>query len=119
MIASQQNAPSGADLSEGIVPEGEQDRTLRTLGCMLTFKPRNLDPPQLAPSYEVSRNQKVAHNHVAPEWCPFADEPGGKLKFHEQQGVSLELHLLHDPQHFLPVWLLDGVVVAMLDAAEA
>ncbi|HEX2879538.1 MAG TPA: hypothetical protein VHO25_08365 [Polyangiaceae bacterium] len=85
---------------------------------MLSFKARSLD---LRGNNQRSRNRKVApaDSSALLEWCPFTDEPGGKLKFPEQQGVCLELHLLQDDHHFLPVWLVDGVVVATLDPAEA
>lgn len=89
---------------------------------MLTFKARHVDLLENARSHKRSRNQTVAsadNGSVVLEWCPFADEPGGKLKFAEQQGVSVELHLLQDEHHFLPVWLVDGVVVAMIDPAAA
>lgn len=88
---------------------------------MLSFKARSLDLRGNSPPHKRSRNRKVAPagRSVALEWCPFTDEPGGKLKFPDQKGVSLELHLLQDDHHFLPVWLLDGVVIATLDPAQA
>lgn len=88
---------------------------------MLTFKSRNLDlrGSALRDKSSRRRNAEPAGRDVALEWCPFVDEPGGKLKFPEQKGVSLELHLLQDEEHFLPVWLIDGVVVATLDPADA
>ncbi len=88
---------------------------------MLTFKARNLDLRGSALRDKRSRSRKEAPGgrDVVLEWCPFVDEPGGKPKFPRQKGISLELHLLQDDDHFLPVWLVDGVVVATLDPAEA
>jgi hypothetical protein len=87
---------------------------------MLTFKSPNIDLHERAPAH-TSSNRGVARGDgtVAVEWSPFAHEPGGKLTFPKQHGVSLELHLLQDDNHFLPVWLVDGILVATINPAEA
>lgn len=87
---------------------------------MHILKGPNLDLHERAPAHP-SRNRRVARakGSAAVEWSPFAHEPGGKLTFPKQHGVSVELHLLQDDHHFLPVWLVAGIVVATLDPAEA